>query len=184
MTSYFSIKELYQFKAQNNSIFTLRRCRQKDLKQIYFLELQIDPENPASEKSLKSRLDIFNDGFLIAADQEGKIVGYLHSILLNDFNFSKFEEISNFFQHFNYQGDTLYINFIGVSKEYRRIGIALYLLRYIEKIAIYYKAYKVKLVSKSSAVNFYKKFGYKIIDELPNFLKNNKNSAYLMEKIL
>ena len=184
MKHHLKLNDSYEFTAENNDQFLIRKCQRDDILQVHYLEHKIDPDNPASVKVLKSRLDIFNDGFLIVTNTNGTVVGYIHSILLNDFHFTCFEEISNFSEHFNNNGNTLYINFLGVSDNYRNLGIALFLLQHIEMIAKYYNVIKLKLVSKHNVQNLYKKFGFKSIMALPEFIKNKKYPGVLMEKRL
>jgi ribosomal protein S18 acetylase RimI-like enzyme len=160
---------------------TISKCTLQDIADIYKIELDVEHSNAASEQTLKDRLQMFPDGFLVAKEN-GKIIGYVESVLWNNFEFSTFDEIKNFPLHYNVKGQTLYVIFIAVKEEFRRKGIAKLLLNEIEKVANKYGANTIQLVAKDDLVTLYNKSGFRSDKELANFLPNSQYKSVLMHK--
>ena len=55
------------------------------------------------------------------------------------------------------------IRYFAIHKDYRRMGLGIYLMEDLEKIAINKKVQYITLNSRENALNFYKKLDYKII---------------------
>ena len=67
-----------------------------------------------------------------------------------------------------------------MDKSYRRKGIGSKLIRTLQKYASKNLLDKIQLVAlESFTINFYKKLGFKVTKELPNFLPYSKGT--LME---
>lgn len=164
--------------------FTIQRAALADLKKIYKLELDIEYGNAASEETLKGRINMFNDGFLIIKNFKDEVVGYIESIIWNEKPFETFKEISNFPMHYNIKGDSLYIIFLAVNNKYRKRGLGKTLLKEIELVAKFYEIKKIRLVAKDGLVDFYSKEGYTRVKLLPDFLKGRNYKSILMEKII
>lgn len=179
--SFLEKSEEIQLKGKN---IIFKKCSKEDIKNIYLLESNhIEFDNAVTESILYDRLKLFSDGFIIAIDKEtNKIVGYIESVIINDWQFQTFDEIKNFARGYNVLGNTLYIIFIAVDPNFRNNKIATTLLSYIDKLAKLYSVDKIKLIAKSDYIGLYQKpdnnFSY--IKELKDFLVNHKN--VLMEK--
>ena len=55
------------------------------------------------------------------------------------------------------------IRYFAIHRDYRRMGLGIYLMEDLEKIAINKKVQYITLNSRENALNFYKKLDYKII---------------------
>jgi ribosomal protein S18 acetylase RimI-like enzyme len=95
---------------------------------------------------------------------------------------TQYQEISNFPMHYNVNGDTLYVIFVAVSKNFRRNGVATKLISEVEAVARKYKVKRIRLVAKDGLVDFYSKFGFSQLSEMPAFLKGKPYRSVLMEK--
>ena len=137
------------------SPITVRRASSKDIKSIVELEKKIELGNPATAEMLYSRLKMFEEGFLVAL-AKNQVVGYVETVIWKEKKFYTFLEICQFSDHCDLNGDTLYIIFIGVDINYRRIGIASRLISELFRIAKKYKINQVGLVSKGEYINFIK----------------------------
>ncbi|QDK82618.1 GNAT family N-acetyltransferase [Spirosoma sp. KCTC 42546] len=163
--------------------YNIVRATVNDAKKIYQQEVDIELSNAASEETIKDRINMFNDGFLIIKNVDnGEVIAYIESVIWNQKPFQRFEEISNFPMHYNITGDSLYVIFLAVKKIYRRKGIATKLLNEIEKVAKNYELNVIRLVAKDDLISFYEKRGYKKTIELPYFLENRNYKSILMEK--
>lgn len=178
------LKDLKRKKIGSSREVFITRASLTDLKRIYKLEVDIEYSNAASEETIRDRINMFNDGFLVIKDNNDKIYGYIESIIWNQKPFNTFSEISNFPMHYNIKGDSLYVIFLAVEKNSRRKGYATKLLAEIEKVATRYLINRVRLVAKDDLIHFYSKNGYHSVKELPDFLKSKKYKSVLMEKIL
>ena len=157
----------------------------QDIRRIYKIESEIEMKDAADENTLELRRNMFNEGFLVAKSKKnGEVIGYLESVVWNEKPFQTFEEISNFPMHYNVNGDTLYVIFIAVSKSFRRKGVASKLIGEVEVVAKRYKVKKIRLVAKDGLVDFYSKFGFSQLSEMPAFLKGKPYRSVLMEKVL
>ena len=107
----------------------------------------------------------FPDGFLVA-EQNHRIIGFLVGIKTLG-NISK-------------------ILMIAVIKNHRHKGIGSALLAQFLKEIIHYHVIKIDLEVRkqnTTAIQFYKKHGFSIIDTIPGFYQNGED-AYHMNKIL
>ena len=168
-----------QFGAQGINI---SKCNESDIRTVNRIEYDIELGNAATEQTLFQRLSMFNDGFLVAKNTQGDLLGYIESVVWVDFKFVTFDEISNFQKYYKPNGNTLYVIFLATSKEYRKQGVATSLLQAIEEVAIKYKVNRIKLVAKDDLRKFYQKAGFKELHELPDFLTNTNHQCVLMEK--
>jgi len=172
-------KEIKILKKVNGVNFF--NCSLSDIKQVYRIEAEIEYSNAASENTLIERQAMFGDGFIVAKEKS-RIVGYIETVIWNKFEFEKFDDIRNFPQFYQPTGDTLYVIFIGVDKDYRRRGIGECLLEAVEKVALKYNVNRIQLVAKEGLVTFYGKFGYSVVKELLDFLPDRDYKSTLMEK--
>lgn len=178
-----TMRLLQQRKSLSTEDIEVSKCNPENIRDIYKIEVSVEHSNAATEITLKQRLSMFNDGFLIAK-YKGQIAGYLESLIWNYREFDRFQEIKNFPIHYDPNGDEMYIIFLAVKEEYRKKGIAKRLLKDIEDVARKYDINCIKLVAKDDLVNFYKKAGYRDIRELPDFLEGKVYKSVLMLKYL
>jgi len=164
----------------------ISRCAENQIRSVYQIESAVEHGNAATEHTLKERLNMFNDGFLLAVNKStNEIVGYIESVIWNDFNFSTFEEIRNFPLYYDVSGNVLYIIFVAVTETYRNKGVCAKLLEEIEKVATKYNnVEKIKLVAKDGLVELYSKFQYHEVRPLHDFLKGKQYKSILMEKYI
>jgi len=175
-------KEHEFFLNGNKNQFTITQASDSEISKIYDIELQIEHSNAASEETLLNRIKMFNEGFMVAKHKKGKIFGYIECVIWNEKKFDTFKEISNFPMHFNINGNSLYIIFLAVEKPFRRNGIAQKLIEEVEVVAKRHSISTIRLVAKDKLVDYYSKFGYKVIKELPHFLENKPYQSVFMEK--
>lgn len=167
----------------NSQNFEICKCNNDDIREIIAIENDIEYTQAASEETLRKRLSMFSDGFLVAKINN-KVVGYIESLIWDGKKFEAFEEIKNFPLHFNPNGSELYIIFLAVSEPNRKNGIATELLAKVESISKKYKFSKISLVAKDDLTRFYGKLGFNQVRELPNFLPGKTYKSVLMEKYL
>lgn len=175
------LKALKGKTSKNKELF-ITRASLSDLKKIYKIEMDIEFSNAAREETIKDRINMFNDGFLVVKDNNDIVYGYIESLIWNEKPFETFNDISNFPMHYNIKGKSLYIIFLAVEHKSRKKGIGTKLLSEIEKITKSYSINVIRLVAKDNLVNFYSKRGFQPVKELPNFLKDRFYKSILMEK--
>ncbi|UKT64302.1 GNAT family N-acetyltransferase [Pedobacter mucosus] len=173
-------KEIKGFKKDSGTI-TYHTCMERDIRQVYLLEAQIEHGNAASEETLYNRLAMFPDGFIIAKDK-GKIIGYIELVIWNNIVFETFQEIHDFPLFYDPNGETLYVIFIGVSANYRNQGVGQRLLEIARDISSRFNTSKMQLVAKEGLEKYYEKFSFEQVRELPGFLSGSKYKSTLMEK--
>lgn len=172
-------------KGRKPNEYQIAEATETDIRKIYKLESEIEMKDSADENTLEQRRNMFNEGFLAVKNKRnGQIIGYVESVVWNEKPFQTFDEISNFPMHHNVHGDTLYIIFIAVSKNYRKQGVATRLIQEIILVAKKYKVKRVKLVAKDGLLDFYSKLGFSRLNEMPFFLKGKPYRSVLMQMIL
>ena len=72
------------------------------------------------------------------------------------------------------------VRYFAVHKDYRKIGLGRYLMEDLEKIVVKKKSNYITLNARESAINFYKKLGYKVSKK--TFLLYKKIQHYEMRK--
>lgn len=154
---------------------------EEELDQVLAIETVLQGEHAATREVLEIRRNMFADGFLVAC-VDGKVVGYLESCIWNSKNFTTFNEIRDFPSLHNITADNLYIIFLAVAEESRRMGIATALLKKIINVAQSLAKEEVQLVSTHDYQPLYQKVGFQNTRFLPNFL--DAVSGYEMVKYL
>lgn len=154
--------------------------REEDLPEIFSLEQRIEGGAGAGIDVLQARRQAFPDGFL-AAWETGCLVGYLESCLWNREN-PQFDPHPDFFaaQH-RADGKILYIIFIGVAPDYRRLGTASTLIKSIIPVARKYGAERIQAVTRPHLLRLYTKLGFVALREIPFFLPGLVDEFRLME---
>lgn len=176
-----NVKEIKGFKKIDNDI-KIFRCSADDVSQVHRLEIAIETGSPATENILRDRWELFSEGFLVAKDKRN-VVGYVETVIWQDIEFETFDEIKDFSQLFNVQGDTLYIIYIAVKEEFRGLHIGERLMELAERKATK-PVKKIKLVSRESLVTYYEDLNFIQMRELPNFLPALGERCFLMQKDL
>jgi ribosomal protein S18 acetylase RimI-like enzyme len=172
-----------QIREGRKKVYHCEPAKLEDISKIYQIETEVEHSNAATEETLRQRLNMFNDGFLVIKNRrKKKILGYIESIIWNDKDFQTFDEISNFPIHYNIRGTSLYIIFIATSKEHRKKGIAKKLMEEIEKQAKGFGIRTITLVAKDDLVTYYSKFGFNQVKELPDFLPSRDYKSIKMKK--
>jgi len=164
--------------------FSIQKCNEEDIIEIYKIEQIIEKSNAATENILYERQKLFPEGFLVIKNSDNKIVGYLESVIWHDFKFCRFEDISDFSLHFSPYGDTLYIIFVAVHPKWRKQYLGLALVRTAVEFAKQYGVDKVKLVAKDSRIGLYQKCDFDFVKELPDFLEGVKGTNIVMKNSL
>ncbi|MCB0699309.1 MAG: GNAT family N-acetyltransferase [Chitinophagales bacterium] len=159
------------------------KCSKEDIRKIYRIESDIEYSNAASEETLFERLQVFNDGFYVAKEKN-QVLGYIESIIWDDWDFESFSQIKNFPLHFNPGGDTMYIIFLAVAETFRGKKLGYEMMSKLFETARRYDVKQIKLVAKDNLTLYYERLGFKIVKELPSFLPNNKCKSTLMTKTL
>lgn len=173
----------FQIRLGKNKMVHCEIAKLEDIPNIYKIETDIEHSNAATEETLRKRLLMFNDGFLVIKDRKNKqILAYIETLIWNDKDFENFEEISNFPIHYNIRGTSLYIIFLATSKSYRKKGFGTTLLKEIEKQTKQFGIKLITLVAKDDLVSFYSKLGFKEDKELPEFLANRDYKSVKMKK--
>jgi ribosomal protein S18 acetylase RimI-like enzyme len=150
-----------------------------DLNEIFFLEQSIEAESAASLETLRTRRQMFGDGFL-AARINGRIMGYVETCLW-DLSIPQFDQRSDFFtSRHSPHGKILYVIFLGVAQNSRRQGVASSLLDAVIKVANQYGVKVVQAVTRQYLLPLYLQNGFTIIRDMPNFLPDAAD-FHLME---
>lgn len=173
-----------QIKSREGVDFSVERCKEEHIKEIYEIEKKIEKGNAATEGILYERLKLFPEGFLVIKNPDGKVVGYLESLVWHDFKFCKFDDIRDFPLHFSPYGDTLYVIFVAVHPSWRKKYLGLALVGAIVEFSRQYGVGKVKLVAKDKRIGLYQKCGFDFVKELPSFIENNKGTNIVMKNDL
>ena len=165
----------------------IRKACIEDIESIMKIEYSaFHSEIVESEKTFEERIQTFGDGFLVAEIETnaGKtVVGYISSEL---WKYSKEIQYSNF--KLNHSvcethktgGNELYISSVAVDPAVRGKNVGKQLFEELLKTVL--EKYKLKsaiLIVNSewkNAFEMYKKSGFEIIAEIPNFFPENEES--------
>jgi ribosomal protein S18 acetylase RimI-like enzyme len=136
----------------------IRKATPQDLDRITAIEKVCFPEaEAASRESLKERLDVYHDSFLVA-ETEGEMVGFINGSVINE-NIIRDEFYSDVSSH-DPKGDYQSIFGVDVLPEYRRNGIAAQLINAFMETAKKAGRKGMTLCSKQEKVHYYEKFGF------------------------
>lgn len=141
----------------------IRAMKFTDIDHVYQIECQVFP-NPWPKSFFENDLHKHNTIALIA-DNNGEVKGYALADCV---------------------ADELHITNIAVDPRYHHQGIGKQLLSELEKLGIERNciyAYLEVRVNNLNAINFYKKFGYRIIQIRKNYYLDGTD-AYVMAKEL
>ncbi|MCX7845709.1 MAG: ribosomal protein S18-alanine N-acetyltransferase [Dictyoglomaceae bacterium] len=144
-------------------ILKIREFNLKDLDGVLEIEKLSFPKDAYSKSLFKGFYKIFPEGFFVA-EIDNKIVGYIFGYIHND------------------RGEIVSIS---VHPSYRRLGIGRKLMKTLLSIFIKKGVKKCFLqvrVSNISAIEFYKKLEFKILNRVIKYYIDE--DAYLMEKDL
>lgn len=141
----------------------IRAMKFTDIDRIYQIECRVFP-NPWPKSFFENDLQKYNTIALVA-ENNGDVKGYALADCV---------------------GDELHITNIAVDPEYQHQGIGRKLLSEIERIGVERDclyAYLEVRINNLNAINFYKKFGYKILLIRKNYYLDGTD-AYVMKKEL
>ncbi len=148
----------------------IKHASHADIKAVYDLERSIEKDYAASVETLRKRLDMYPQGFYVAV-KDRKIIAYMETCLWDKESFAYFNEISDFPVHHDPNGKCLYLIYIAVDKDYRRLSIGSQLIAILKQHALQHNLKKIQLVAAEGFLpDFYRKMGFKSIAELPGFL--------------
>ena len=142
----------------------IRPMTEEDVEAVFLLEQECFPD-PWSRKSIKGTLRE-EKSYLLVAEENGKICGYLNS---------------------TYILDEMNLNRIAISKDFRRRNIGYSLLSDMINFCKNNGIKRVMLevrVSNFPAQNLYKAFGFTVLGERKNFYSNPIEAGLIMEKVM
>jgi ribosomal-protein-alanine N-acetyltransferase len=171
----FAYQSLGVFMSAGEMHIKIRPATDRDLDYIVAINIECLPEHYPLSFWI-DHLSKFGDTFYVA-EIDGKIAGYI---------LTRIEEGPSFFQH-NKKIKRGHIVSLAVREIYRGRGVASYLLSTI--LGILSKTYEVPeaylevRVSNIVAINLYRKFGFVVIQTIPEYYLDGED-AYLMAKQL
>jgi len=154
--------------------FAIRRFKPVDLERVMYINQLCLPENYSSSFFL-DLYERFPETFVIA-EENGEIVGYAMCRIERDLSGFRLIGLAK-------KGHLISI---AVLPKYQRQGVGQALMREIMKAMLGYEAKEICLevrVTNTSAVNLYKKLGFKIARTLNNYYADGED-AYLMSRKL
>ena len=161
-------------KDMNTPRYIIRSCQLDDLEGVIEVNEKELPED-YPYFFYKSILDNFPESFLIACNEEDKIVGYVMWRVERIPSLNSLRLIS--------KG---HLVSIAVSNEYRRLGIATALLKRsmpeIKKRTIIEFVLEVR-ISNYGALDLYKSLGYKIDSIKKKYYRDGENAYYMIKKL-
>ena len=140
------------------SEITIRHVLPKDLDECFAIEIAgFPPEEAATKETIKLRIDIFPEGFLVA-EVDGKVVGMLNSAATEKDDLSD-EELKQLTGH-DPAGKNLVVFALAVLPEYQKRGIAGQLMsRFVEEACQQAKE-SVLLMCKQHLIAYYERMGF------------------------
>jgi len=140
-------------------MYNIRNAVLNDLIQINKIETECFPiEEAASLNSIKERIEIFSEGFLIM-EIDNKIIGFINGAATNDIvlNDLMFEDMNK--EH-NPLGKNLVIFGVDISPDFQGKGYSKILMNaYIEEAKKNNRS-KIILTCKKHLISYYESFGY------------------------
>ncbi|MFX1303905.1 MAG: GNAT family N-acetyltransferase [Promethearchaeota archaeon] len=155
---------------KNEPEFLIRKCTLEDLDGVIEVNEKELPED-YPYFFYKSILDNFPECFLVAQNNDGKIIAYIM------WRVEKAPSV-NSLKYVN----KAHLVSIAVSEEYRRKGIANILLSNSMKAIKKYKIHDYVLevrVSNYTAIKLYEKYDYKIESIKKNYYRDGENAYYM-----
>lgn len=133
--------------------------KMSDLATIMEIErASFSTEEAATEAAMKERILLINDTFIVARDEQNKVVGYIvgpafgQRYLTDDL----YHKLKSNTPELQYQT----VLSLAVSPSYRHLGIGSHLLTHLAKIAIKQNRKGITLTCLAELVSFYEKNGY------------------------
>eukprot|EP01138_Halocafeteria_seosinensis_P001376 gb/GECG01001412.1/.p1 GENE.gb/GECG01001412.1/~~gb/GECG01001412.1/.p1 ORF type:complete len:182 (+),score=21.12 gb/GECG01001412.1/:1-546(+) len=175
----------------------IRTATEQEMPTLAELEKLIeerDPQEAASEETLRGRFHMHPHGFFVAEEErrdksDGEVktlpIGYLQTCRwsreLGEPGFRTFDEIRNFPEKHDPEGPILYIIYLGVLPEHRKKGVGTALVETAIRFAKENGMRKVQLAAEPPRFPFYQHSGLQQAPsgELPNFVSGD--TMYIME---
>ena len=151
----------------------IRKCTQEDLEAVIEVNEKELPED-YPYFFYKSILDNYPESFLVACNDNGKVIGYVM------WRVEKTPAIQSL--KFVNKG---HLVSIAVFKKYKRLGVATALLANSLKNLKKYKIYELVLevrVSNYTAINLYKKFNFVTNSIKEKYYRDGENAYYMTLK--
>lgn len=131
----------------------------RDLSTIMEIELEgFSPEEAATEKAMAERIELINDTFIVARNEEAVVVGYIVGPAFNERYLSDelYEELTPNDQSAPYQT----VLSLGVAADYQHQGLGSELLSRLAEKAKAQGRKVITLTCLAGLVPFYEKNGY------------------------
>ena len=161
------------FNDTNNQRIIIKRCNLDDLDGVIKVNEEELPED-YPYFFYKSILDNYPESFLLAQNNQGRIVGYIMWRVEKSPSLDSLRYIN--------KG---HLVSIAVSQEYRKRGIAKSLLTHSMQAIKKYKVHEYVLevrVSNYNAIKLYEQFNFQISNIKKNYYRDGENAYYMTLK--
>jgi ribosomal-protein-alanine N-acetyltransferase len=161
------------FSTTTSQRIIIKRCNLDDLDGVIKVNEEELPED-YPYFFYKSILDNYPESFLLAQNEQGKIVGYIMWRVEKSPSFDSLRYIN--------KG---HLVSIAVSQDYRKRGIAKSLLTHSMQAIKKYKIHEYVLevrVSNYNAIKLYEKFQFQIANIKKNYYRDGENAYYMTLK--
>ena len=136
----------------------IRNVLPKDLHECFLVETSgFPPEEAATRKTIKLRIDTFPQGFLVA-EIDGRVVGILNSAATDKEDLGD-EELKQLIGHAPH-GKNLVVFALAVLPEFQKRGIASQLMSRFVEDARQRKRENVLLMCKQNLIAYYERMGF------------------------
>jgi len=122
--------------------------------------LCFSPEEAAKESSMAQRIEKISDSFLVAADETETILGYVVGPIIDERYL--YDELFEKTESNKPVGGYQTILSLSVSPDYRKCGVASYLLEKLSEISKQNKRKGITLTCLKNLIPFYERCGYKV----------------------
>lgn len=150
--------------------FTIEQCQKEDMEEVILVNMRSIPEHYELNYYMQC-LDSFPEGFLVAKNTNKVIVGYIMCRAENTI----IDVVS--------KAKVAHIVSVAVVSDYRKNGIGNKLVGKAIDAMLLANCNAVTLQVRQSnlpALNLYKKYGFKVIQALPGYYRDNNETGLLM----
>lgn len=121
------------------------------------------PAEAASKETIKIRIELFPQGFLVAELNNGTVIGLVNSGATNKEDIS--DEAFKAMVGHEQNGANIVIFSLAVLPEFQKQGVAKQLLLQFIEVSKKLDKQKIMLICKSNLVDYYQKYGFVYIGE-------------------